>query len=161
MSWGSSTTERAPVRRRRLVPDTNVLLRALRDRDAGEAFRVAVRRHALALALASPVEMELRAGVRSAAAADATDRLLGALGADGRRLTPGPEAWAEAGRVIAALAVREGMASAALRGSFATDVLLAATCREHGALLVTENAADFERIGRHLRGFRYVTRWPA
>ncbi len=152
MSWGSSTTERAPRRRRLLVPDTNVLLRALRDRDAGEAFRVAVRRHALALSIASPVDMELRAGVRSAPAAEATDRLLTALGADGRRLAPGPDAWAEAGRVIAALATREGMPSAALRGSFTTDVLLAATCREHGALLVTENGLDFERIRRHLRG---------
>jgi len=37
------------------------------------------------------------------------------------------------------------------------DVLIAASCREAGARLVTENVGDYTAVQRHLRGFRFVS----
>jgi predicted nucleic acid-binding protein len=39
--------------------------------------------------------------------------------------------------------------------------LLAASCREAGAVLLTANDRDFARIKRHMRGFAYEAAWPA
>jgi predicted nucleic acid-binding protein len=36
------------------------------------------------------------------------------------------------------------------------DVLIAASCREAGARLVTENVGDYAAVQRHLRGFRFI-----
>ena len=145
----------------RIVPDTNMLLRALRDRDAEDRFRRFVARRAPQLGMASVVEMELRAGARTAAQSAVVDRLVTAVSTHGRCVAPSAVAFAQAGRVLAALGVRERLDVVAARGSFTMDVLLAVTCREADAVLVTENAADFARIQRHLRGFRYTTEWPA
>ena len=144
----------------RVVPDANVLLRVLRQREAAERFRRFVARRASTMAVASVVEMELRAGARTPAQLATADRLLEAVAAADRRLSPSAVAIREAGRVMADLAVHERVDSAAQRGSFVVDVLLAVTCREHDALLVTHNSGDFARIQRHLRGFRFVTAWP-
>ncbi len=156
----TSTRERVTRDRRHVVPDTNVLLRVLRDAPAAAAFHGFVRRRARWLALAAPVEMELRAGARTAAAGIVTEQLMRAVARDDRRFVPSALAYNEAGRVLAALGGREGVDVGGARGSLTTDVLIAVTCREHDALLVTENAADFARIERHVRGFRYTTSWP-
>lgn len=144
-----------------VMPDTNVLLRALRERDSAEAFRRFVSTRARRMALAAPVEMELRAGARTPTSTHVTERLIRSIGAYRPRCVPSAVAFAEAGRVFAALGGREGVSATTTRGSFITDVLIAVTCREHDAVLVTENAADFARIQRHLRGFRFMTAWPA
>ena len=143
-----------------VVPDANILIRALRDASAAEQFRRFVRRRSRLLAMAAVVEMELRAGARTGSQRAASERLCGAVAEDGRRLVPSALAYREAGRVMADLAMHERVELATQRGSFTVDVLLAVTCREHEAVLVTANAADFERIQRHLRGFRFVTEWP-
>jgi predicted nucleic acid-binding protein len=156
----TSGRERVMRDRRHVVPDTNVLLRVLRDAPAAAAFQGFVRRRARWLAMAAPVEMELRAGARTPAASAVTDQLMRAVARDDRRFVPSAQAYGEAGRVLAALGGREGLDVSRARGSFTADVLIAVTCREHDAILVTENAADFARIQRHLRGFRYTTAWP-
>ncbi len=146
--------------RRSVVPDANVLIRVLRDRGEAERFRTFARRRGPALAVAAVVEMELRAGARTAPQRAAAERLFGAMAERERRLSPSASAIREAGRVMADVGLHERLDIGSQRGSFVVDVLLAVTCREHDALLVTRNAADFERIQRHLRGFRFVTDWP-
>jgi len=44
--------------------------------------------------------------------------------------------------------------------AFGNDILLALSCREAGAVLVTDNLADFERIAR-VTSFDFVEPWPA
>lgn len=149
-----------PITQHRIVPDAKMLIRVLRDRGAADRFRRFVKRRGPALAVAAVVEMELRAGARTPAQRALSDQLLGVVAADGRRLVLSATAIGEAGRVMADLATHERMSLAAQRGSFVVDVLLAVTCREHDALLVSANVGDFARIQRHLRGFRYVSEWP-
>jgi predicted nucleic acid-binding protein len=43
--------------------------------------------------------------------------------------------------------------------SFLNDVLLAVSCREAGAVLITANVADFARI-RTVESFRFMEPWP-
>jgi predicted nucleic acid-binding protein len=63
------------------------------------------------------------------------------------------------GLTLAALRETEGLALAQVRRSFAFDVLLAFTCREAGATLVTRNTADMARI-RAVFTFGYVAPYP-
>jgi len=72
-----------------------------------------------------------------------------------RSVAPSFATYAEGGRVLAALAAREGV-DVSRPGSLVNDVLIAASCREAGARLVTENVGDYAAVQRHLRGFRFV-----
>jgi len=51
------------------------------------------------------------------------------------------------GIVLATLRDEEGIVLARVPRSFALDILLAFSCRENGAVLVTRNAKDMTRIG--------------
>jgi predicted nucleic acid-binding protein len=68
---------------------------------------------------------------------------------------PSFEAYHHGGRVLAALASREGI-DVSRAGSLVSDVLIAASCREAGIKLVTENVEHFAAVQRHLRGFRFA-----
>ena len=80
--------------------------------------------------------------------------------ARGAVLPVSAESCRQAGRVLAALARHERMALASARRSLTNDVLIATSCCEAGAMLVTNNTRDFAAIQRHLRGFRFAARWP-
>lgn len=116
--------------------------------------------------LLAVVAMELRAGARTRAqqtALTAQTALAALIGAYTRRdllVVPSAHAWDQAGRVLADLAVKERFDTVAAPASFPNDVLIATSCREVGATLVTENHADFARIRRHLRGLRISAPWP-
>jgi len=99
------------------------------------------------------VALELRAGARTPAQERAVEALLSPYALRERVVVPGFDAFVQAGRVIASLATREVMTAAA--GSFTNDALLAASCREAGVVLITQNHRDFSAIQRHLRGFRF------
>jgi hypothetical protein len=58
--------------------------------------------------------------------------------------------------VLADIATREGLTYGASPGWLAGVALIAASCREADATLVTDNHGDFARIQRQLRGFRFV-----
>lgn len=65
-----------------------------------------------------------------------------------------------AAQAPAALAEAERVTAAQDSRAFANDVLIAASCREVGATLVTRNHRDFERV-RKVIAFRFVPPWPA
>ena len=81
--------------------------------------------------------------------------LLAAYGERDRVIVPSFEAYRQGGRVLAALAVREGMDSSR-SGSLVNDVIIATSCREAGIRLITENVEHFAAVQRHLRGFRFA-----
>jgi predicted nucleic acid-binding protein len=104
--------------------------------------------------------MELQAGVRSAEELAGLDALVALYLERNRMLTPSARAFQQAGRVLHALTIRVGLALARAPASLHHDALLAATSREHGCVLITDNAHDYSRIQRHLRGFRFAAPYP-
>lgn len=135
--------------------DTNVYIRALRDPAARVRLKRFLLRAGHRVRLSAVVALELRAGARSPAQERAVEALLSPYARRERVVVPGFDAFAQAGRVVAALATRERMTQPA--PSFTNDVLLASSCRESGVVLVTENQGDFASIQRHLRGFHFAT----
>lgn len=143
---------------RKYVLDTNCYIAASRTPGAHAALRVFVARAAPALYLSSVVAAELRAGVRRGRRA-VEDKILEPFIRRDRVLTPGPAAWDAVGRTLALLRDRDGVHLAQVSRSFAFDVLLAFSCREHGATLVSANERDMRRIRRAF-AFEYVLPYP-
>lgn len=143
-----------------IAVDTSVYIRALRD--AGSLAELkAFRKHAgLRLVLAGVVAMELMAGAITEQQESAARELVEPYARRGLVLPLSYESCLQAGRVLAALQRQERVQLARAPRSLTNDVLIAASCREAGALLVTDNARDFSAIQRHLRGFRFVAPWP-
>ena len=110
--------------------------------------------------VSSIVAAELRAVARSPRDRRAIEeRLLGPFARQERILTPSPAAWDALGRTLATLREREGLPRAQASRGFAFDVLLAFSCRENGAVLVSANAKDMARI-RRVFAFDFVAPYP-
>ena len=77
----------------------------------------------------------------------------------GRILAPSSAAWDALGLTLATLRDEEGLQLAAVRRSFAFDILVAYTCRENGVVLVTRNAKDMARIQGVFK-FDFVAAYP-
>lgn len=77
----------------------------------------------------------------------------------GRVITPSDTSWRRSGEVVAILVERRRLSPGGVTCSFLNDVLLAVSCREAGAILVTTNLRDFARIAT-VESFRYVPPWP-
>ena len=143
--------------RRPYVVDTNLYIDAIRS-DAGKAELGAfLTAFAPVVHMSAVVVQELRAGGRGAAAARLETALISPFERRDRVITPSYGAWKEAGRVLSELVVPEAWAS--VTRSFVNDVLLAMSCRESGAVLVTRNVADCERIAK-VRRFDFAPPWP-
>lgn len=146
---------------RKYTVDTNLWVAAFRDPAANAALRLFHTAFAPFEYLTAVVAQELRAGAQAPAAVQAlTAGVLEPFGRRGRVLTPSYAAWLTAGEVLARLAAKERLELARVPKSFLNDVLLAATCREAGVVLVTANERDFARI-RGVLAFDYVGPWPA
>ena len=77
----------------------------------------------------------------------------------GRVLTPSFAAWKAAGRILSQLVQRKLMSPGGFKRSFLNDCVLAASCREVGATLVTLNRDDFRIIEKVMR-FEFTEPWP-
>lgn len=145
----------------RYVLDTNLFIDAFRDPIENEAlqrFHAAFARYELFSAI---VGHELKAGARSSEDRRQLDRhVLGPFGRRGRVIVPSYRAWMRAAQALAALAEAEEVTVGQYSRAFANDVLIAMSCREVGAMLVTRNYRDFERV-RKVMSFRFVPPWPA
>ena len=112
------------------------------------------------LYLSSVVAAELRAGVRSEEDREALESLvLGPFVRRSRVVTPSHAAWDALGLALAVLRRTDGLQLRQMSRSFALDILLAYSCRENGATLVTRNTRDMERIGK-VFAFAHVTPYP-
>jgi predicted nucleic acid-binding protein len=133
------------------VADTNLYVVAANDDAFRLRFEEFVRNHGPLLVSAVAVA-EVLIGV-----SDVSDHaaVIRALGAGSEIVAPIAVDWIVAGGAIARL----GGESITKGRSFWNDALLAAQCARLGATLVTNNAADFRRLRRHI-GVRAVPPFP-
>lgn len=142
---------------RRFVVDTSLYVDALRTEAGNDALSAFVSAYAPFVYMSAVVTQELRAGVRGRDASRFEAAIVEPFERRGRLVTPSYAAWKEAGRVLAELIAPSGWRQ--VTRSFVNDVLLAMSCRETGAILVTSNLADFARIAS-VRAVDYVPPWP-
>ena len=76
-----------------------------------------------------------------------------------RVLHPSPAAWDAVGTTLGALVEQDGLVLREVRRSFVFDILIARSCREIGATLISRNAADLSRIAR-VFAFDFVRPYP-
>lgn len=129
-----------------VVPDTNVWITWLGRSPAGFWYAAGGRARIFLTTIAL---QELWAGVRTAAERASCEQLYELARRRRRLLTPPGPAWVLSGQALNVLARRGGLGAARLR-AMRNDVLLAATAVAHGAVVVTENRADFARIAEVL-----------
>jgi predicted nucleic acid-binding protein len=145
---------------RKYVLDTNCFVDAAASDAAAAAYEAFVARAAPGLWLSAVVAAELRAGVRTARARQTLERqVLGPYVRRGRVLTPSAASWEALGTTLATLGGRDGLDLRQVPRSFVFDVLIAHTCREAGAVLVSANARDMARIAR-VFSFDHVAPYP-
>ena len=140
--------------------DASVYIAAFREARALAELKAFRQRVGLRLVMSGIVAMELAAGAVTDEHDAAVRSLVEPYAARGAVLPVSAESCRQAGRVLAALARHERMALDSARRSLTNDVLIATSCCEAGAMLVTNNTRDFAAIQRHLRGFRFAARWP-
>lgn len=140
--------------------DTNIFIDGFRDEEA-QADVLAFLTRALPFTYLSAVVMqELAAGARTAQVARDVQRGVFEPFERRRRVfAPSAAAFVESGRVVAAVAAREGWHLLDENPSLLNDALIAASCREQGITLITKDG-DFKRLSRFVRGFRYAAPWP-
>lgn len=142
------------------VLDTGVYIRATRSETENRALEAFSTAFAPALHLHSVVALELLAGATSAALRRRTEAsFIRPFERRRRVLTPGQGSWKRAGEIVADLIASRRLSPHGVSRSFVNDCLLAASAHEHGFVLITDNARDFERIAT-VAPFDYVPPWP-
>jgi len=143
---------------RKYVLDTNCFIDASRDPVARAAYEGFCAQAAPGLYLSAVVAAELRAGAgRSRATLERV--VLAPYLRRGRVIAPFSNSWEALGDTLATLVHREGLVLAQVRRSFVFDILVAHSCRETGAVLVSSNKRDLERISR-VFAFEFVAPYP-
>jgi predicted nucleic acid-binding protein len=140
--------------------DTNIFIDGFRN-EAAQAEVLAFLNRALPFTyLSAVVIQEVAAGARTAdASRDVQHGVFEPFERRRRVFAPSSAAFAESGRVLAAVAARDGWQLFDEKPSLLNDALIAASCREQGITLITKDG-DFKRLARFLRGFRYSAPWP-
>lgn len=142
------------------VLDTHLYIDAFRDAAAKEALQRFHYEFAPFAHLSVVVAQELRAGAKRPDHRHAIDHnVLSAYERTNRVIVPSADAWHRSGDVLSSMVKKEGLELARLSKSFGNDILLAASCREAGCVLITDNVRDFSRIHRFLP-FDFMAPWP-
>lgn len=145
---------------RKYVLDTNCFIDAARDPAAGAALEAFSARAAPGLFLSAVVAAELRVGARAVTdRATLERRVLDPYLRRGRVLAPSAAGWEALGTTLATLATREGLDLRQVPRRFVFDVLVAHSCREAGAVLVSADRRDLERIARVFT-FEFAAPYP-
>jgi predicted nucleic acid-binding protein len=145
---------------RKFVLDTNCFIDASRTETEAAACSEFCAWAAPGLFLSTVVAAELRAGAGTARDRRALERhLLSPYVRRGRLLNPTPGAWQQLGTTLAALVEDEGLVLREVRRSFVFDILIARSCRDIGATLVSRNSADLSRIAK-VFSFDFVAPYP-
>lgn len=145
--------------RRRFVLDTNIFIRAARDRSLADELERFHAAFAPFEALSAVVVQELRAGVHGEAVERLEKALLSPFERRDRVIVPTYSAWKATGEVLSELVHSGKQRWTGVSRSFVNDVLLAMSCRESGAVLVTLNESDFAMIAE-VRAFQFIGPWP-
>jgi predicted nucleic acid-binding protein len=150
----------AIARSRTFVLDTNCFVDASRREADAAAFTEFCAWAAPRLYLSTVVAAELRAGAGSAKDRRVLERdVLAPYRRRDRVINPSPDAWQALGTTLARLVHDEGLVLREVRRSFVFDILIARSCREAGAILVSRNVSDLARIAK-VFAFDYVSPYP-
>ncbi len=134
---------------RKYVLDTNCFIAASRNELAAATLAEFSARTAPFLYLSSVVAAELTAGTENLKARRMIEELvLGPYQRRGRVVTPSSTSWDILGKTLSELVWKEGLELQRTPRSFMLDILVAHSCREHGAVLISSNARDLQRISR-------------
>jgi predicted nucleic acid-binding protein len=145
---------------RKFVLDTNCFADASRTDNEAAAFAEFCAWAAPGLYLSTVVAAELRAGAGSVKNRRTLERqILSPYIRRGRLVNPSPAAWETLGTTLATLVEAEGLVLREVRRSVVFDILIARSCREMGATLVSRNSADLLRIAK-VFPFDYVAPYP-
>ncbi len=145
---------------RKFVLDTNCFVDASRTADDAARFAEFCARAAPGLYLSTVVAAELRAGTERARDRRTLEhQVLSPYLRRGRVLNPSPAAWDALGTTLARLVEQDGLVLREVRRSFVFDILIARSCREIGATLVSRNSSDLSRIAK-VFSFDFVTPYP-
>ena len=149
------------MKSRKFVLDTNCFIDASRIPKAREAYEVFCAEAAPGLHLSAVVAAELRAGTTNARERRTFEELvLAPYVRRNRVLTPSARSWEALGTTLSMLQEQEGLVLAQTPKSFIFDILVAHSCRETGAILVSRNTKDLARIAT-VFSFEYVEPYPA
>jgi predicted nucleic acid-binding protein len=145
---------------RKFVLDTNCFVDASHGDVEAAALAEFSAWAAPGLYLSTVVAAELRAGAGSTRNRRTLERqVLSPYTRRGRLVNPSPAAWEALGTTLAALVEEEGLALRDVRRSFVFDILIARSCREIGATLVSRNSTDLSRIAK-VFSFDFVAPYP-
>jgi predicted nucleic acid-binding protein len=145
---------------RKLVLDTNCFIDATKDDAANAAFELFTSAAAPRLHLSSVVAAELRAGASDPAEREQLEEgVFEPYKKRARMVTPSAAAWNALGDTLATLVKDEGLDLKTVKRSFVFDILVAYSCREIGAIFVSANIRDLDRIAR-VFAFDYVAPYP-
>src|SRR5438105_4493619 len=123
--------------------DTNIYVRAFRDAEFGERLRTWQRALATRILFSVVVLHELLVGAADAGRRAAVERNYAQpFRRSGRLIAPSMWVWLRAAESDRVLRTQRRYAEKLAQRSFANDLLLALSCREIGAVLVTENTDD-------------------
>jgi len=139
--------------------DTNLYIRAFRNPTDEERMDDFYQRCTPSLFICSVVLHELEVGGTSRSVVDWVDETTRPVIRSRRVVTPSHAAWREAGSAINRLALAHRIDRRTIARSLVNDVLIAATCRESGVTLITDNNRDFATIHTVLP-FDFVPPWP-
>ncbi len=148
------------LRLRKYVLDTNCFIDAATDYAFRREFARFCEAAAPQLFLSAVVAAELRAGLGDKRMGSRLDaEVVAPYARRGRVLTPSAQSWEALGTILGTLAARDGLRADQAPRSFAFDVLIALSCREAGAVLVSRNTRDLARIAR-ITPFEFVAPFP-
>ena len=140
--------------------DSNVYIRAFRELTFGRELQEFHRRHLSRLVVSAVVATELFVGAQRPDRERALRRtLIEPFRLRRRLLTPTWSTWDLAAKIDRGLRLRPAHRMLLERRSFMNDILIAASAREIGATIITENTSDFTLIGRHV-DIAFVPPWP-
>jgi predicted nucleic acid-binding protein len=140
--------------------DSNVYIRAFRDAAFGQRLRAFHQQHLATLVLSAVVAHELAVGALTPSKERTLLRNLVEPFRVRRRLhVPARQTWELAARLDRRLRRRATLASRLRARSFGNDLLIAASARELGAVILTENSKDFAAISTVV-DISYVEPWP-
>lgn len=143
------------------VIDTNIFFNADRDPQWADELDRFSSEHLPHIYLSAVVVQEMLAGAVNRDREKAIRvNYIAPFERKGRLVTPSYTAWKRAGQIMAKLVDRKLMSPGAFGRSFVNDCVLATSCRERGATLITLNARDFQLIQK-VEPVAVVPPWPS
>jgi len=132
---------------RKFVLDTNCFIAASRSDQDAASLEIFVQKAAPRLYLSTVVAAELRAGTTRVRDLSKLEKaVLKPYYKRGRVINPSAAGWKALGKTLAWLVKHEGIILRTTPRSFIFDILLAYSCRELGAVLISANERDLQRI---------------